>query len=551
MDVSLKSRAMPSFRPTQRTGLRIAQEPLDCVRFGPGGVRAIWVSERDRFGRWLTQVNAITLQRQRVIGHTGQQNVWFSDVRVNRNLATLTETSETTPSTRYAITLTFKMQGWNIDSRNKAEQFYRSKQAIFIVADFAGRYWLVGEEGGCKVTTAAATEAKDGESGIVLTATCTQRYPLRQVVSSYIEQYVTTPVGCLCDLDFSEFCALTYEQFCGLSTTCYIPRPSAPTGLEAQQRVEDGDLTWTVDTPPAGIEIQWALDPAFATIVATGTSYTRFTTKTESPITVYVRAYDPIFESFSLTVTAQGLVSAFSFGNAIALDGVNDYLQGGQAPFIFGPNESFFVSLWVNIPVKQGLLSSNQRIISSFASLQTSGRAPWEIFLSTQLISGVSKNVLLFRISQVQSSSFVELDSIDGMWTHIIGECNYETPGVGKNRLWVNGIIAQDTLTDIIGHGGEFNLGIGALVLIGVTQNHFQGRIDEVQIYRRATSSTEALALYNSGQGNPPQNTTGLVARYSFDTRTGVLPTINVPDLSGNGNNITGFNFATEPLQPH
>ncbi len=540
MDVSLKSRAMPSFRPTQRTGLRIAQEPLDCVRFGPGGVRAIWVSERDRFGRWLTQVNAITLQRQRVIGHTGQQNVWFSDVRVNRNLATLTETSETTPSTRYAITLTFKMQGWNIDSRNKAEQFYRSKQAIFIVADFAGRYWLVGEEGGCKVTTAAATEAKDGESGIVLTATCTQRYPLRQVVSSYIEQYVTTPVGCLCDLDFSEFCALTYEQFCGLSTTCYIPRPSAPTGLEAQQRVEDGDLTWTVDTPPAGIEIQWALDPAFATIVATGTSYTRFTTKTESPITVYVRAYDPIFESFSLTVTAQGLVSAFSFGNAIALDGVNDYLVANPAMPSIGINDFSFI-WWMKV---SSLASLNGKDIFARGQLGSSGY---------EGRFGPNSLVWVHLAASQITTLFIPLITLPiGQWAMMAITCERS----GLVRGYINGIqvasvanLTTASITDAAFGGGMYigarNPGLGGLSL------YFPGRIDEVQLYYRLVSGTEILALYNAGQGLSPENTTGLVARYSFDTRTGVLPTINVPDLSGNGNNITGFNFATEPLQPH
>lgn len=208
---------------------------LGCNRAAVGGVTRIYLSQRSRFGvTWLFQRTTAPLQYGRIIGHTGPQNVWFDAGNFRKGTATLTSTESAPNSRQYDVTLNFQINEWDLTARSYAEQLFASRDMCFIVADNLGQYWMVGEYDGCDVQYTSNSGDFSGASEIVISATCRQRTPLRQVADSYVDQYINQDVPCLCDVSLVDFCTLGIDDLCTYSLVCageiapYVPTPPMP-----------------------------------------------------------------------------------------------------------------------------------------------------------------------------------------------------------------------------------------------------------------------------------------------------------------------------------
>jgi hypothetical protein len=90
--------------------------------------------------------------------------------------------------------------------------------------------------------------------------------------------------------------------------TCGVPNPTVPlpTGVVDQYRLCDGVVTFTANDPGAGYEVQWSLD-GFATVAATGLTFSPLFTISPTPIPVYVRVMD------TTNFVPSGIVTAFAY----------------------------------------------------------------------------------------------------------------------------------------------------------------------------------------------------------------------------------------------
>ena len=133
-----------------------------------------------------------------------------------------------------------------------------------------------------------------------------------------------------------------------------------------------------------------------------------------------------------------------------------------------------------------------------------------------------------------------------GVWQHVA----LTIDAAGNAVLYLNGV--QEATGNARG-GMSVSAGnylIGAYWAGGVisSASHFDGALDELQIYNRVLTPSEISELYNAGQGQCGAVVGwGLVAGYHFDEGSGTL----AADFSGNGKTaslINGTGWVPSPL---
>jgi hypothetical protein len=122
-----------------------------------------------------------------------------------------------------------------------------------------------------------------------------------------------------------------------------------------------------------------------------------------------------------------------------------------------------------------------------------------------------------------------------GVWSHIIVSSN-----AGSFTFYLNGV-PDGTGTSAIGFTPIDLCDDGA-------NEQFGGTLDDFRVYGRALSATEALELYNEGQGKQnvsPQTalTNGLVGYWTFNGSD--MTSGRLRDASGNGNSAYFMNIST------
>jgi hypothetical protein len=203
---------------------------LDCHRPARGGIRRIWASQRQRFGRnWTAESNYGIAHQGVVTGHTGAQNVWFEQLVTGP--ASLRETLSPTIPRKHDMELQYRIWLPDEASRAEAEQLYHAGDMVFIAEDANGVFWLVGEVSGCRVEYGMATGTqRQDDSVITVTARCEQRYPLRVVATTYLDAYVTrrTDVQCACEYPIADICSVPFTTIRGWDLTCAPTPPVVP-----------------------------------------------------------------------------------------------------------------------------------------------------------------------------------------------------------------------------------------------------------------------------------------------------------------------------------
>jgi len=171
------------------------------------------------------------------------------------------------------------------------------------------------------------------------------------------------------------------------------------------------------------------------------------------------------------------------------------------------------------------------------AVMEIQGDSPAEFEVATN----GSGNVVIYHdttnVPEPTSNGTLSADS----WNHVV-----VTRSGSTVRIYINGAQDANTLSD----GATLNFST-CPILIGVDADtgctgelngYFDGLIDEVRIYNRALSATEAKRLYNLGRAlavKTPRGslTSGLVGYWTFDGPD--LSGTTALDRSGQGNDLT------------
>ena len=164
---------------------------------------------------------------------------------------------------------------------------------------------------------------------------------------------------------------------------------------------------------------------------------------------------------------------------ALDFDGVNDYLVCNGVDF--AANTSMTISVWVFIRSTTGY-----RTILSRRGVTTN----YELSLDT----GNTKFGFFSGVGFTPSTSNVGLNT----WAHLVVSVN-----PSGTSYFLNGS-PDGTSSDKIGTPtAADSLWIGQVPAGGGTQR-FDGRLDDIRLYRRAFTATEARQIWHIGRGNMP-----------------------------------------------
>lgn len=226
--------------------------------------------------------------------------------------------------------------------------------------------------------------------------------------------------------------------------------------------------------------------------------------------------------------------------NSLSFDGTNDYISiSDDDSLSFGDgstDSAFSISAWINADV-----TTNFRIAAKGSG--TSNRE-WLFTLDTNSKFTLSlydldhNNMINGRYDTALSS---------GTWYHLLA--TYDgNKNISGLKLYINGISVQVTNNSVGSYGGMHetsgDLTIGAWDVSG----YANGKINEVAMWNKELSSSEVLAIYNSGNPFDLNYNSGnytssdnLVGYWQFNENTGNT----LYDYSGNGHNGTLTNGPT------
>ena len=187
-------------------------------------------------------------------------------------------------------------------------------------------------------------------------------------------------------------------------------------------------------------------------------------------------------------------------GNAWDFDGVNDAIDDVTVHFPTGRS----VSVWVNTPSSGGAVIGGH----NYGTIQTYTNG--DMYGFGALATGVIPN---------------------SSWTHIVSTVNANL----TSQTYVNGsLVASGSHGYHMGTPQPYVIGTagGGNFANNAWYNFFEGKVDEIAIYNRGLTSSEASTLYNSGLGATPHSisATGLTHYFNFEQTGNTLTNMAVTE---------------------
>ncbi|HEY0709926.1 MAG TPA: LamG-like jellyroll fold domain-containing protein [Polyangia bacterium] len=197
--------------------------------------------------------------------------------------------------------------------------------------------------------------------------------------------------------------------------------------------------------------------------------------------------------------------TTFQFANssAMVLNGTSQYARVSRMPALEPTSVS--VSLWFK---RNGAQSQYAKIVSN--SYNNNGSAPYASYEIQLNNPGSDSGMIGFQtghtgaaINTVNSTAGA---AADGTWVHVLAV--YEPSGSApQKRLYVNGVLnSSGTVSTALlydtSSAGDFYMGQA-----GAGGQYFKGTVDDVRVFSRALTATDAALLYNGGQRTTPSGT--------------------------------------------
>ena len=218
--------------------------------------------------------------------------------------------------------------------------------------------------------------------------------------------------------------------------------------------------------------------------------------------------------------------SAGKFGNAITLDGTNDFIQAFTYNGIGGSTRRT-IALWfktstANKPILQYGASGNGTLLK--LSLNSSGAAVLDL-------GGTSITTSTTGLA-------------DGNWHHLV--TTLPAGGtIGDARLYIDGTSNQVTNTTSVNTSTSNNLVIGRDGPSGSA--YFNGQIDDVRFYEAELNSTLVSQLYGDGNGDfnrlkiKAAGTVTLTATQTGNTSYAAAPSVDLTATFDKSNQTISF----------
>ena len=242
--------------------------------------------------------------------------------------------------------------------------------------------------------------------------------------------------------------------------------------------------------------------------------------------TLTVTTGTPSDQSLNITTgSANTTITGNSVGNALNLDGVNDYVTIPKSV-----TDDFTIEYWV----KSTQTSSTGTQWYSGSGIVDAERPGGTSDFGTSLLN----NKLAFGVGGSSDVTIQSQSSINtGSWNHIAVTRSNSS---GAMQIYVNGTLEASGTGPTGSRTAPPDIAIGAIEAGG---NYFGGTIDDLRIWNTVRSQADIQAYMNSEV--VPQ--TGLVAYYNFNEGTAGganSGTTSLVDNSGNGNTGTLNNFS-------
>ncbi len=221
-------------------------------------------------------------------------------------------------------------------------------------------------------------------------------------------------------------------------------------------------------------------------------------------------------------------------GNAVSLDGVDDYVNLGN-PTSLQITGSMTISAWINssaFPVDDAaVVSKRGNTVAGYQLDTTIDRGPRTIGFKLTSSAGA------------QMSRYGATGMALNQWYHVAGVYNAaaQTLTVYLNGQTDNGALVGPVTATQQGSGLSVNIGRKP----GNPGFEFKGRIDDVRIYNRALSQAEIQADMNTPAGgtSPPDNTPPTVAITAPASGATVFNVVTVAANASDNLSVAGVQF--------
>ena len=218
-------------------------------------------------------------------------------------------------------------------------------------------------------------------------------------------------------------------------------------------------------------------------------------------------------------------------GQALNLDGVDDYLEVPNAPAL-NPTNQITVEAWYRAPGSAWAGSGNDPIVDKAFSSHS-----WPYY---QYHLGVDAAGRAFSFSVGAGGNYCLASTANGAWTygnwyHLAG--TYDGSQV---RLYVNGVLAGTTPASGLMTDYGTPLRIGRYVNASA---YLRGVVDELSLYNRALSAAEILAIYQAGAAGKVPSSQSPAITAQPQSQTNVVGNVVTLTVTATGTAPLGYTW--------
>ena len=162
-----------------------------------GGIKNVWYQRRSTLGKaFYDETHYIQFGKIRNFA----TNHSFYCLPIKLKSANFTSNMTNNPIRGYNVDLNLTFSKQDFDKRDWLENSYVLKDICFIVLDYNGKYWFLGESNGMKINYNADTGVFKDNNSFSINYTSIEKYAIREVSSLFLNNFVLANLDYLDDL---------------------------------------------------------------------------------------------------------------------------------------------------------------------------------------------------------------------------------------------------------------------------------------------------------------------------------------------------------------